>query len=385
MFRQLVACAAWSACVAACCISAAEPRPLSAVAPASTQTETPARKYKVLVLTQSMGFKHSVVTRPAGTSGAYSMVESALMEIGVKSNLFDAECIQDATLITPEKLKDTDAIVFYTSGDLPLKPAAFAPIQNWLRGGKAVIGIHSATDTFKEFRPYYEMMGATYLRHPWNHGATVTNLEPAHPAVKMFPAEFEWHDELCEHLYFDARKVRVLMAVNTAKSTPKVPKMVPLCWVREYGKGRVFYTNFGNGEAAWGDAQFRAHILGGMRWALKLDEGSVEPNTDVTAAEDTKARLAVLESHRSWLTQCARGCSADPVIVLATASKMANADKPGFLKLHDSIATARADEAHREAALKPKQKPSEADVKGVLQRRKEIIAQLLSKRDAPVQ
>jgi len=363
------------------CSSAAEPAPLSSLAPAAaSRSDAPAKKFKILVLTQSMGYKHSVVTRPNNSD--LSVAEAALADIGSQSGVYQAECVQDVSLITPEKLKELDALIFFTSGDLPIKPAAFTVIQNWLRGGKAWIGIHSATDTFKEFRPYYELMGGTFLRHPWNHGASITNLEPSHPAVKMFPAEFDWNDELCEHQYFDARKVRVLLELNMAKSSPKMPKMIPLCWVREYGKGRIFYTNFGNGEAAWGDAQFRSHILGGVRWALKLDDGSAEPNPEVSAREDTKARLAVLETQKTWLTKAAGSTGANPGVIYTAALKMANDDKAAFQKLYDAIVNARADEAKREAALKPKQHPSDADIKAVLERRKEIVEGLTPKKTA---
>ena len=376
MFRRIVGIYAACWCLS---MAAAEPAPLSGTVPA--QAEVTPKHFKILVLTQSMGYTHSVVARPSGSPGTLSIAESALAEIGTKSGIFETECIQDATLITSEKLKTLDALIFFTSGDLPIKPAAFTEIQKWLRGGKAFIGIHSATDTFKEFRPYYEMIGATYLRHPWTHGAAVTNLDPTHPATKMFPAEFEWHDELCEQHYFDSRKVRVLLALNMAQSSPKLAKMVPLCWVRDYGKGRVFYTNFGNSESAWSDTQFRAHLLGGVRWALKLDEGGIEPNPEVSAKEDTKARLAVLETQRNWLAKAARSASAIPAVVLAAAEKSANEDKVGFSKLHDAIVAARADETKRAAALKPKQKPSDADVNAVLARRKEIVDMLFPKKE----
>ena len=378
MFRRIIG--IYAACW---CLStiAAEPAPLSGTTPAPAQPEAIPKRIRILVLTQSMGYTHSVVTRPPGSPGTLSIAESALSDIGTKNGLYETECIQDATLITPEKLKDLDALIFYTSGDLPIKPAAFTEIQKWLRGGKAFIGIHSATDTFKEFRPYYEMLGATYLRHPWTHGAAVTNLDPTHAATKMFPTEFQWNDELCEQHYFDPRKVRVLLALNMDKSSPKLAKMVPLCWVRDYGKGRVFYTNFGNSESAWSDAQFRAHLLGGVRWALKIDEGGIDPNPEVSAKEDTKARLAVLETQRNWLAKAAKSASANPAVVLAAAEKSANDDKAGFVKLHDAILAARADEAKREAALKPKQRPSDADVQAVFTRRKEIVEALLPKKE----
>lgn len=343
-----------------------------------TSSEQPAgKKFKLLVLTQSMGFKHAVVSRPA--SGALSVAESVLVEIGKQSGVYEAECIQDATVITGEKLKSVDALVFFTSGDLPIKPAAFGVIQEWLRGGKAFIGIHSAADTFREFRPYYEMIGATYLRHPWSHGAMIVNLDREHAAAKMFPANFEWNDELCEYRYFEPKKVRVLLAINMAQSEPKLPKLVPVSWVREYGKGRVFYTNFGNSEAMWSDELFRAHLLGGIRWAVKLDAGSAEPNPDAAAKEDVKARMAVLDADKDWLLKAAKTSGALGSAVFSDAEKIAADDKARFVKLHEQIAAALSDEKRRESALKKGQKPSEADVKVVLTRRAEIIGELISK------
>jgi len=61
------------------------------------------------------------------------------------------------------------------------------------------------------------------------------------------------------------------------------------------GKGRVFYTSLGHREDLWSDdpalgdrvnsieisRQYQAHILGGIKWALGLVEGSAVPNPDV--------------------------------------------------------------------------------------------------------
>ena len=46
----------------------------------------------------------------------------------------------------------------------------------------------------------------------------------------------------------------------------------PYTWVRTHGKGRVFYTALGHREDIWAtDPVFRAHVLGGIRWALGLE------------------------------------------------------------------------------------------------------------------
>ncbi|MGA1517409.1 MAG: ThuA domain-containing protein, partial [Phycisphaerales bacterium] len=60
----------------------------------------------------------------------------------------------------------------------------------------------------------------------------------------MYPPRFRWQDEIYQ---YDARykpeNVRVLISIDMAASTAKNPWQVPVSWVRDYGKGRVFYTN----------------------------------------------------------------------------------------------------------------------------------------------
>ena len=47
----------------------------------------------------------------------------------------------------------------------------------------------------------------------------------------------------------------------------------PQAWTREYGKGRSFYTSLGHRDDIWSnDPVCRAHILGGIRWALGLEQ-----------------------------------------------------------------------------------------------------------------
>jgi type 1 glutamine amidotransferase len=66
----------------------------------------------------------------------------------------------------------------------------------------------------------------------------------------------------------------------------------PVSWVRNAGKGRVFYSSLGHREDIWSDdptlpnrvnppetsKKYQAHILGGIKWALGLEKGSADPN-----------------------------------------------------------------------------------------------------------
>jgi type 1 glutamine amidotransferase len=38
-----------------------------------------------------------------------------------------------------------------------------------------------------------------------------------------------------------------------------------------HGKGRVFYTSLGHKPESWANPVFRAHLIGGVRYALGLE------------------------------------------------------------------------------------------------------------------
>ena len=46
----------------------------------------------------------------------------------------------------------------------------------------------------------------------------------------------------------------------------------PQAWYQDFGAGRSFYTSLGHRDDIWSsDPVFRAHLVGGIRWALALE------------------------------------------------------------------------------------------------------------------
>lgn len=257
------------------------------------------KKYKMLFITQSKGFKHGSVNRkdPAGLAPS----EVSVSEIAKESGLFDVECTQDAAVLTPEKLKELDVVMFYTTGNLPITPETFAAFEDWLKSGKAMIGTHSATDTFGGFRPYFSLINGTFDGHPWGSGETcaMTNHEPSHVTAKMLGEEFQFKDEIYQYKNYDPKAVRVIYSLNMAKCKTKAPYHVPVSWVRESGKGRLFYTNLGHNESTWAMPLFKQHLLAGIRWALGLEEGPATPNPELQYLEQAKAFAQVAGGQKS--------------------------------------------------------------------------------------
>lgn len=252
---------------------------------------------KVLVVTQSKGFMHGSVKRPAPDQ--LCVVEQTLEKVGKDTGLFETVNSQNAIeVITRENLAKFDAVFFYTTGILLPAGDPREALTDFVKQGKAFIGAHSATDTFHgtpdAYMPYVQMVNGSFNGHPWNAGETCAfvNLDPSHPTVKMFPAEFTWKDEIYQYSNYDPASVRVLYALDMSKTRLKMPYLVPVCWVREYGKGRLFYTNLGHNEATWKDAKFQDHLIAGFRWALKLDDGDATPNPEAQKAQHDKSVIA---------------------------------------------------------------------------------------------
>jgi len=249
--------------------------------------------------------------------------------------------------LTPENLKQYDIIFFAnTTGPVIPKGGPREALLDFVKSGKAFIGAHSATDTFGDFPGYVAMINGNFAGHPWGGGTlcTFTNHDPSHPATKMYPAEFQWKDEIYQYRSFDPAAVRVLLSLNMAKTNPKMPYQVPVSWVREYGTGRLFYTNLGHNDATWKDATFQKHLLSGIRWALKLEEGSATPNPEVSALEHAKSYIATAAAEAKR--------DAAPLLEKLAAKKddaallkQLNADAAEFHKLKDAPRAALAAKA----------------------------------------
>jgi hypothetical protein len=147
----------------------------------------------------------------------------------------------------------------------------------------------------------------------------------------MVPPRFRWQDEIYQYdPRYKPENLRVLVSLDMAASTPKHPWHVPVSWVRDYGEGRVFYTNFGHNEATWNDAAFQKHAAEGIAWALGRVAAPAEPNPEVQAAEYL----------RSVIAAAAEQLSADHDVLRAKADAKIAADpgwavalRPGLLPL----------------------------------------------------
>src|SRR6266516_4688645 len=271
---------------------------------ASAQAATPK---KLLVVTVTKDFRHSsiptaekILADIAKTSGAFTVdfarVEPSDPQFKGADDKPDKARVDAAIVkvladkMTPEALKQYDGAIFAnTTGDLPL-PDNQAFID-WIKSGKAFIGMHSASDTFPGFPAYIEMLGGEFQIHHAQVRVDCQNHDPKHPATRHLGATFTAFDEIYLQKNFHRDQVHVLLALD-AHPNDKTPGFYPISWCKEFGSGRVFYTSLGHREDIW-DAEtpadfkrenskeiseaYQKHILGGIQWALGLEKGDAKP------------------------------------------------------------------------------------------------------------
>ena len=270
------------------------------------QTSASGARKKLLFLTHPSLYKHP----------SLGPAETAVIEWG-KTGGFDVTTLEgykqdidkiDLTMLTPEYLAQFDGLMLMTNGNLPLTDAQKRSLIDFVRNGKALIGTHCATLTLYNYPEFGEMLGGYYLRSiiPTNQIAKKMGVlkveDRTHPATKMLGASWTVGEEFYQFgtavfdparprenisqvgslpipMAFSRERVHVLLSLDTEQTDiSDLPQLTkggdyPQAWSREFGKGRVFYTTLGHREDIWGnDPTFRAHVVGGIRWALGLEK-----------------------------------------------------------------------------------------------------------------
>ena len=220
---------------------------------------------RVLYVTQSAGFAHPVLP----------LSEQVLPAIGREHGAFEADVTRDASILTADLLARYDAVVFYTTGELPLDAGQKAAFLDFVRGGGGFAGIHSATDTFYEWPEYGALIGGYFDNHPWRQEVEVRVENRDHAATRHLGASFRISDEIYQFRDWDRSRVDVLLSLDTAsvdtraRGVKRTDGDFALAWTREYGDGRMFYTALGHEDVVWQDERFQRLVVNGIVWAME--------------------------------------------------------------------------------------------------------------------
>lgn len=251
---------------------------------------------RVLFLSKSSGYEHLAIARRDGPSH----VETVLKAVA-ESNGFELESTKDAGLIDTETLARFDAVVFYTTGDLteagaeglfggdgepPMAATGIDELRRWVEKGGALIGFHSASDTFHgrdgSRSPYVDLLGGEFLSHGRQFEGRLRVVDTEHPAMASIPQGWAALDEwyTFKNLGSDTMHVLALLETDSDsldQETYDLPDY-PVIWCRAFGAGRVFYNAMGHREDVWDGALFQAAFVDALNWALGRSDLRASPN-----------------------------------------------------------------------------------------------------------
>ncbi len=225
----------------------------------------------------------------------------ALQEMARKTRAFSVDLEDDYKVFTKKNLKQYDAVLFNNSTTLKFpEDSQRKALIDFVKGGKGVIGIHAATDSFYDWEQGAALLGGQFNGHPWTaNGTWAFKLDdPGHSINRAFEGNGFWHqDEIYQYKpsnFQGMENLRILVSLDMSKEAVRAPlslekfekfnsaykagnREVPVSWIREYGKGRLFYTNFGHREETYKNQAIMQHIFDGIMYALgreKADDDS---------------------------------------------------------------------------------------------------------------
>jgi type 1 glutamine amidotransferase len=276
------------ACLAASTASAFAQRPLPQLAEAdvahlkqSLPTQAagkPAQPRRLLIYNFTRGIYHDE---------AIAWATRALELMAEKTGAFTTTTSVDASIFTPERLRAFDAVVMNNTmlnvfGPPEVEEARMRALVDFVRGGKGLVGIHSASVWEKDpanatEADYRQLIGGRFRIHPWESEPASIRLEdPAHPFNAAWAGQaalpLPWRDELFQFdRPYSREKVRVLFSLDmsqTADKGQRPDKDYPLAWIQTCGKGRSFYSALGHNKNAFRDPKFLRLLQDGVQFAL---------------------------------------------------------------------------------------------------------------------
>ncbi|HOZ48419.1 MAG TPA: ThuA domain-containing protein [Candidatus Hydrogenedentes bacterium] len=254
---------------------------------------------RILYLTKSQGFEHSVV---AEKDGKPSWSGVALTKLAEEMGA-ELTCTKDASVVNAENLKKYDLVVFYTQGDLtqsskdggaPMGPSGEADLLAWIRAGGRYLGFHSASDTFHgpeggPVTPYLDMVGGEFNGHGAQFVGAVKVVDPTHPAMAHIPQDWAVKEEWYTFKSFNTKTMHVLALMDAgderAKQEMYNTPSYPIIWCSEYGAGRVLLNGMGHREDLWLNAAFKQSIVDAIHWLMADGPAQAEPNFDQVVPE----------------------------------------------------------------------------------------------------
>jgi len=263
----------------------------------------PAKPRRLLIFTLNVGY---------GGHPSIAHANEAFTLMGRKTGAFETIVTDDPAIFQRESLKHFDAVFFNnTVGNCFTNTDLRQNLLEFVTGGGGLLGVHGASVAFTRWPGAIEdwpefgfMLGARGAAHKESDERVWIRLdEPDHPLTRIFGGQgFEYRDEFFRFKERYSRdRVRVLLSMNTDKTDLKTGQPrgdvmrsdsdYALAWIRNYGRGRVFYSTIAHNPRIFWDGRMLAFYLGAIQFALGDLPAPTTPSAKLTPAIRSQEKL----------------------------------------------------------------------------------------------
>jgi type 1 glutamine amidotransferase len=294
---------------------------------------TPRKPRKLLVFDRNVNY---------GGHASIPYANLAMQLMGEKTGSFEATLSSEPAALEASSLSQFDAVYLNnTVGDIFPTPEVRQAFAAFVANGGGLVGNHGASVASTEWAEFGEILGARGASHREPNEKAILNVEdPSHPITRAFEGKpFEFTDEFYRlGAPYSRDKVRVLLSLDPIATDMMQGRCFgqclrddndyPIAWIRQHGKGRVFYTSLGHNPDPFWDPRILDMFLAGVQYAL----GDLD--ADATSIPRDSARF---DAALTALTQYDWGKERAPVQRFEREVALAAATKEGAARAEERM------------------------------------------------
>ncbi len=171
------------------------------------------------------------------------------------------DATEDLGALDDANLRRYAGVVNYTTAR-DISDAQYVALLRFVRGGGGYIGVHCASDTFRNQPDSKRLLGGRFVEHPPQLDIVGEIVDYAHPITAPL-SSFVVHDEL--YTLDDGPDDYHLLARSPSHG------LQPIAWTRTEGLGRVFYLSLGHNAETYAEPTYRRFLQRGAQWAIGLE------------------------------------------------------------------------------------------------------------------
>ncbi len=246
--------------------------------------------------------------------GSIQTANAAFTMMGKKTGAFETVVSKDPSVFARDSLKQYDAVFLNnTVGNCFEDPDLRRSLVEFVMAGGGLMGVHGTSVGFtrwpgavEDWPEFGRMLGARGAAHlDANERVLVRLEEPNHPVVRAFGGKpFEHADEFFRFGEpYSRNRVRVLLSMDNAASAKLQGKEsvqrfrddddYAIAWVRNYGRGRVFYSSLAHSPSVFWDPRFLSFYLDALQFALGDLPAPTVPSARITPAVNAQEKLGI--------------------------------------------------------------------------------------------